>query len=156
MRRMLAVLALACTLPVALPAGQFHRLVQDFARESGTKQTHIPFFWLARFVVAVSTPAGTSGLHLAVFEHPGLAPQGFLRLTNKAVAGRGWTPIIRVRSRNRETTNIYARQKDRQHLQLLIATLDNEDATFVEVRIRPQKLIRFVDDRRKNAEHTGQ
>ncbi|MGH9656688.1 MAG: hypothetical protein ACRD6B_24900 [Bryobacteraceae bacterium] len=155
MRKMLAILALACALPTALPAGQFDRLVREFARESGAKQTHIPFFWLGRFVVAVSRPAGTSGLHLAVFEHPGLAPQGFVRLTNKAVAGLGWTPIIRVRSRNRETTNIYARQHGRKHLQLLIATLDNEDATFVEVRIRPQKLIRFVDEQRENAEHHG-
>lgn len=152
MRKLLVILALACVLPAALPGGEFHRLTREFSRESGVKPAHIPFFWLARFAVAASRPAGTTGLHLAVFEHPGLAPRGFVRLADEAVAGRGWTPIIRVRSRNRETTNIYARQKGRKHLQLLIATLDNEDATFVEVGIRPQELMRFVDEQRQNAD----
>jgi hypothetical protein len=151
MRKVLAVLAIACALPVALSASEFDSVVQEFSRESGTKPTHIPFFGLARFVVAVATPAGTSELNLAIFEHTGLAPQRFGRLADEAVADGGWKPIIRARSRNCESTNIYARQEGPKHLRLLIATLDNENATFVEVKIQPQELIKFIDEHRESA-----
>jgi hypothetical protein len=30
---------------------------------------------------------------------------------------------------------------------LLIASLDKEDATFVQVRVKPQELMKFVDRR---------
>lgn len=151
MRRVLALLAVICALPLSLPASEFDWLVRQFSRESGCKPEHIPFFGFARFAVAVARPAGTSDLHLAIFEHPAISAQLFGTLADKAVANRGWKPVVRVRERNREATNIYLLQDGRKHLRLLIAALDNDGATLVEVRIRPQKLIRLIDDQSEKA-----
>lgn len=60
--------------------------------------------------------------------------------------------MIRVRSRNGESTNIYVRP-DGKHLNLLVTALDGDDATFVQVRIQPESLIRFVDDHGLNRRH---
>ena len=148
MRRFLTIAALACALPVLSAASEFDWMVRQFARESGAQQVHIPFFGLARFVVAVGHPAGASRLNLAVFEHPAMDAASFCQLAD-STAGLSWKPIVRVRSKNGDATNIYA-QPDGKHLRVLIATLDHDDAVFVEVRIQPEELIKFVDEQKHN------
>jgi hypothetical protein len=146
MKRLLGILLLAVSVPAILPASEFDSLVREFSRQTGSAQTRIPFFGLARFVVAVSHPAGTSDLKLAVFEHPHVLPRDFARVTDEIV-GEGWKRIVRVQSRKGQSTNIYTRQ-DGNHLRLLLASVDGEDATFVEMRIKPEALMKFVDERR--------
>jgi hypothetical protein len=144
MRRFVSTLAVLLVLPLGLPANEFDWMVREFSRQSGVKRTYIPFFGLARFAVAVAHPAGTSELKLAVFEHAHFDSAGFSKLTD-SVIGASWKPMVRVRSRHGESTNIYA-QADGRNLRLLIASLDHDDATFVEVRIRPEQLMKFVDE----------
>jgi hypothetical protein len=144
MRRLLAILMLVAALPLASRAGEFDWMVREFARESGLHPLHIPFLGLAKFAVAVAQPAGTSELKLAVFEHARFDSTRFSAMADAAV-GESWKPMVRVRSRD-ESVNIYA-QTQGERLRLLIATLDNDDATFVQVRIKPQELMKFVDDR---------
>ena len=69
MRRLSTILLLAVSVPALVPASDFNSLVREFSRQTGVHQTKIPFFGLARFVVAVSHPAGTSELKLAIFEN---------------------------------------------------------------------------------------
>lgn len=146
MRRILAGVMLFAALPLASWGSEFDWLVREFARESGVEPTHIPLFGLVRFAVAVVQPAGTSDLNLAVFEHARLDPVRFREMADGATRHL-WKPMIRVRSNKGESTNIYA-QTEGQRLRLLIATLDQEDATFVQVRVKPQELMRFVDDQK--------
>ena len=146
MRRFVAVCTLILFVPLLSSANEFDWLVREFSRESGAQPMHIPLFGLVRFSVAVVRPAGTSELRLAVFEHADLAAERFSRLTD-AVVGDKWKPMVRVRSHNRESTNIYAEQQGRD-LRLLITSLDGNEATFVQVRIRPEQLIKFIDDHR--------
>jgi aromatic ring-cleaving dioxygenase len=143
LRQSICLLALALT-PSLLPASDFDWLVREFSRETGARQVHIPFFGLARFVVAVGHPAGTSDLHLAIFERGDFEGLRFRDLTDKAV-GPSWKPMIRVRSSKGEYTNIYVRE-ERKHLNLLVTALEGNEATFVQVRVRPEALIRFVDE----------
>ncbi len=143
MRRFLAVLTVAC-LPLPVAASDFDWLVREFSCESGAKQVHVPFFGLARFVVAVGHPAGTTDMRLAIFERGDLESPRFSALTDSTV-GSSWKPMIRVRSRNGESTNIYVRDQGK-HLSILITSLDGNDATFVQVRLEPRALIRFVDE----------
>ena len=139
------LLLLAILLPAVMPAADFNGFVREFSRQTGAHQLYIPFFGLARFVVAVAHPAGTSDLKLAVFEHVSTRPTHFAQTADRLASGEGWNRIVRVRSRNGEFTNIYTR-RDGNHLRLMIATLDGEDATFVELRIQPEQLMKFVDE----------
>lgn len=145
MRRLCACFACLLFVPVALPANEFDWMVREFSRETGASQTRIPFFGLARFIVAVGRPAGTSELRLAIFENTNLEPARFSSLTDTAVGG-AWKPMVRVRSRDGESTNIYE-QSNGDNLRLLITTLERGgEATFVQVRVKPTTLMKFVDD----------
>lgn len=151
MRSLCACFAFLLLLPLALPASEFDWVVREFSRETGAKATHIPFFGLARFVVAVAHPAGASELRLAIFENTHLEATRFSAITDDAV-GNIWKPIVRVRSRNGEFTNIYA-QPNADQLRLLITSLDGGEATFVQVRVKPATLMKFVDEHcRKHGE----
>lgn len=147
MRRFFAVCALILFVPLMLSANEFDWLVREFSRQSGARQTYIPLFGLVRFSVAVVHPAGASQLRLAVFEHANLESERFRHLTD-AVVGDEWKPMVRVRSRNNESTNIYTQQRGRD-LRLLITSLDGGEATFVQVQMRPAQLIKFIDDHRR-------
>ena len=142
--RVAALLALFVSLPLCSAAGDFDWLVREFSRESGARQVHVPFIGLARFVVAVGHPAGTSDFHLAIFERGDLETIRFSSLTDSTV-GSFWKPTVRVRSAKGESTNIYTREIGKR-LSFLIASLDGSEATFVQVQVNPDQLIRFVDD----------
>ena len=144
MRRSFILISFVAIFASLLPAGEFDWMVRQVSRESGVQPLHIPFFGLARFVVAVGHPAGATDLHLAVFENTEIAPEHFAKIIDSA-AGASWKPMIRVHSRNRESTNIYLQQAGKQ-VRLLIGTLERNEATLVEVRVKPEELIRFVDE----------
>jgi hypothetical protein len=81
-----------------------------------------------------------------MFEHADLEPEKFSQLTE--AVGHEWRSMAGVRSRNNESTNIYAQQQGRD-LRLLITSLDDGETTFVRVRMRPAQLIKFIDDHRR-------
>jgi len=54
-------------------------------------------------------------------------------------------------SRNGESTNIYLRSEG-EHLRVLVTSLDHDEATFVQVRIRPERLLQFVDEHRTKSD----
>jgi hypothetical protein len=144
MHRLLAILVVTAVLPLALAASEFDWLVREISRQSSAKPVHIPFFGLARFVVAVGHPAGTSDLHLAVLEDVELESARFSQLTDELV-GPAWKPIVRVRSRKGESTNIYAESHGKD-LRVLLTVLDGSEAILLEVRIKPEALMKFVDE----------
>ncbi len=149
--RALLVLLISTLLSLPLGASDFDWLVREFSRESGAQQVHVPFLGFARFMVAVSHPAGTSDLKLALFERGDLDSLRFSTLTDSTV-GISWKPMIRVRSARGESTSIYFRPEGK-HLNLLITSLDGDDATFVQVRVQPEALMRFVDDHGLRGRH---
>jgi hypothetical protein len=147
MRRFTVLCILFVTMAASrLCAGEFDWMVRQFAAESGTPATHIPFMGFARFVVAVGHPAGASDFHLAIFENSRLDPERFSQ-NLRDTTGPGWKPIVRVRSRDGESTNIYV-QEAGKHIRVLIGSFEHGEATLVQVRIKPERLIQFVDDHR--------
>ena len=144
MRKVSSLAAFLILWPAIAPASDFDWMVREFSRESGVKQVHVPFIGLARFVVNVGHPAGASDFRLAIFERANMESLRFSSLTDSTV-GNSWKPMIRVRSLKGESTNIYARPAGK-HLALLITSLDGDEATFVEVSVKPQELIQFVDE----------
>jgi hypothetical protein len=154
MRRLVPMLLFAALLAPAMRAGDFDTLVARFSHESGARRTRIPFFWVARAVVSVAHPAGTSDLNLAIFEHASFDPRRFRELTDDAVGGV-WKPMVRVCSQNGESTNIYSRPAGRE-LHLLVATLSGDQATFVEVLVEPEALMTFIDEHGGRKHSNGQ
>ena len=152
MRSRWLVMAALVAMPSLLTAGEFEWMTREFARQSGTPQLHIPFFGLARFVVATAHPAGASDLQLAVFEHPAVNGDEFSRIANSTISSR-WKPVVRVHDKSGEISNIYV-QPDGKHLRVLLATYSNADVVFVQLRIRPEELVHFVDQQRRK-DHTG-
>lgn len=144
-RLLIPAVALTISL-LPLSASEFDWMVRQISYETGTKPVHIPFFGLARFVVHVGHPGGASDLHLAVFENTHLPPVRFRQLLD-STAGPAWNPIVRVRSRNGELTNIYAREEGK-HLRLLICASEATETTLVEVRIQPDRLMEVVEEHR--------
>jgi len=148
MRSYMAVTALLFALPFVSTASEFDWMTREFARQSGTQPLHIPFFGLARFVVAVAHPAGASDLKLAVFEHTNIGSDQFSHLAD-ATVGIDWRPIVRVRQNTGDVSNIYV-QPEGKHLRVLVASFAKDEVVFVQVRIRPEELMRFVDQQRRN------
>jgi hypothetical protein len=146
MRRTIVIWFVCTAFATLLPASEFDWLVREFSRQTGARQTHIPLFGLVRFCVWAARPAGTSELRLAVFEHASLEPERFSSLTD-TVTGVEWKPMVRVRSRHSESTNIYV-QEHGKDLRLLVTSFEGQEATFVQVRIRPEQLIKFIDNQR--------
>jgi hypothetical protein len=144
MLRVIAIFSVLVLCPSILPASDFDWLVREFSRESGAQQVHVPFLGLARFIVNVGHPAGATDMRLAIFERGDLDNMRFRAITDTTVGG-SWKSMIRVRTSKGEATNIYQRTEGK-HLNVLITTLENDDATFVQVRLKPEALLRFVDE----------
>jgi hypothetical protein len=143
--RKLALLVIG--VPTLAVAGDFHRLVSEFSRQTGVHQTHIPFLGLARFIVATAHPAGTSEFRMAVFENVHGRQRDFVTTADGLVREKGWNRIVRVRSNKGESTNIYM-QPEGQKLRMLVTAIDDGDAVFIEMRIKPEQLEAFVDKHR--------
>jgi hypothetical protein len=130
--------------PLVARGAEFNAIVRNFEQRSGCERTHIPFFWVARAVVAVGHPAGASEFKLAIFEHPTLPAERFSQIVDDTLSGV-WKPMVRVRSQKGEVTSIYL-QENGHNVRLLIASKDFEDAMLMQVRINVGQLLRFVDD----------
>ncbi len=136
---------LAFSVPVLLPAGDFNDLVREFSLQTGAHETKIPFLGFARFVVGVARPTGVSDFKLAVFEDVHGHQPDFIDTAEGVVSKDGWNRIVRVRSKNGESTAIYMRPEGKR-VRMLITTVDAGDAVFVETRIKPEQIVKFVDE----------
>jgi hypothetical protein len=143
--RIRALLLLAAIGAAQLPGAEFDRFVQSFARQSGARRVHLPFMGFANFLVSVGKPGGASSFKLAVFERGEIDTPRFSEVADSTAADDSWKPMIRVRSRDGSVTNIYEHEAGKQ-LELLIATLDSDNATFVHVRLDAKALAKFIDE----------
>ncbi len=139
------VVGLLLCLPGLTFAGDFNNLVHEFSRQTGLEQTHIPFLGVARFVVATARPKGTSEFRMALFENVNGRQRNFIETADRVVSGDGWRRMIRTRSSRGEWNCIYMRPEGKS-LRMLVTKVDDGDAVFVEMRIKPEMLMEFVDE----------
>ena len=111
-----------------------------------TKRLHIPFMGVANFFVKVARPAGTKDFKLAVFEHVDDRRHPSADQLETTFQPQGWKPFVDVVSRKSgERVHIYARESHRDH-ELLITTLERNEATMVQVRVDAERLAKWVND----------
>lgn len=106
----------------------------------------IPMFGLVRTVVRIGHPQGVHDLQLAVFEGKGRLDPRELDALMTAHAGRGYTPLVRVRSKHdQECSFIYAKNVG-DRMELLVLTNDSEDTVLVRVVVDPKVVSRYLNE----------
>jgi hypothetical protein len=120
----------------------FDALVRGIETDYGVSRTRIPLMGMVNFFVKVSRPGGGRELRLALFETPRLNSLD-TDLENRLAPG--WRPFVRVISKGREATAIYANPTGK-HFKLLIATLESHEATLVQVSLSQKALKQWLTD----------
>jgi hypothetical protein len=139
--KLLCGFILACTLAPASDS-DFDRLVRSMESEYGTKRLTIPFFGVVNFFVKTIRPAGARDVKLAIFEDI----DGRLHPTEQRLneMAQGWKPFVRVQSK-RERVHIYSREAGKDW-ELLLATLERNEAVVMRVRVNPDGLAKWVNN----------
>jgi hypothetical protein len=126
----------------------FQALVSAFETRHGASATSIPLMGLVKFFVKAANPSGVKQLNLAVFESGKLSSEcadDFDRLVRQAV-GERWKRIVSVKSRRSgEGVHIYL-QDMKKDFRLLVATFEDGEATFVEVKASAEQLMKWLDE----------
>lgn len=137
--------AVVLLLLTAVPAhAGFNEILDGLEGRLG-RTMWIPMFGLVRTVVRIGHPRGVHDLQLAVFEGKGRLDPQELDALMTARAGRGYTPLVRVRSKHdRESSFIYAKNIG-DKMELLVLTNDSEDTVLVRVVVDPQVVSRYLD-----------
>lgn len=152
-----AIAVLVMAVPARAGDRDFDRVVHAFENQYGKRKLSIPFLGFANFLVKVARPAGARDFKLAVFEdidsgrHPG--PQELDEMMRPMSSG-GWVPFVRVNSRRSgERVQIYSRRNGTKNWELLIATLERNEAVLMRVRLNPETLAKWVNDPSRMARH---
>ena len=144
MTRRAGIALLAIVLALPAHAG-FNDVLAGLESRLGSTMW-IPFFGLARTFVRVGHPRGVHDVQIAVFEGKGRVDPLELDTLMRSRAGRGYAPLVRVRSRQQqESTLIYARPQG-DLLELLVLTNDPDDTVLVRVVVDPKTAMRYLSD----------
>ena len=140
------LIAFLILVSAASAGSDFDLLVRAMESNYGTKRLQIPFMGVANFFVKVARPAGTKDFKLAVLEHIDDTLHPSAEQLETTFQPQGWRPFVKVVSRKSgERVHIYARQSHRDH-ELLITTLERNEATMVQVRVDAERLAKWVND----------
>jgi hypothetical protein len=157
MRQALVVVAVLAFLTPAAQAvdRDFKEIVQALSYEWRAKPTRIPLMGLVNFVSFVARPAGVRHIDIAVFENlngRGVMSADLLARVEQTV-GRSWKPFVKVVSRRKgseETVLVYMRTEGRD-CNLLVTSVERNEATLVHLRLNPEGLERWISEPRDSA-----
>ena len=124
---------------------QFKDVVHAISVELNTRPLHIPLMGLVNVAAFVIRPAGTKHMDLAVFENVNEDHDGreVARLIRKAV-GDDWKPYVQTYSNHGETALVNLRPDGKNDIKLLVATIERNDATVVQLKLNPDALARWL------------
>jgi len=136
------VFAVALLAPSAALAGsEFDRAVHWVEAQYGVSRVHVPMLGFASFVAgAAGRPFGAMDFHLAIFQGEARPRRDDSLLRD---LGFGWRTIVRVTEKRGDQVQIYGRDED-GWVQMLMVTLDHDDAVVMQFKLRPTRLLEFV------------
>ena len=141
-------LSLALTAGPLRAGGGFDGIVHDVETTYAAKRLKIPFLGLANAFVKLTRPVGAAGFKLAVFEDLEIPEENesqFFDMVRNG-AGKGWSPMVRVRSRNSgELTAIYTRCEGKR-MDMLLATYEPGEATVIQLKVKPDTFSEWLRD----------
>lgn len=124
----------------------FDLMVSRLERHFETQRLHIPLLGLISGLSGFARPAGVKDFKLAVFEN---IDSGRLRKRMpEAGLDPDWHTVIRVSSK-KEHVEMLARHED-SWVRMLLVTIDQNDATVVQMSVRPNKVWDLVADKMRH------
>lgn len=162
-RGRILIVAIAFTLAVVSAPKPAHARDKEFGVLVHYVESHYHAHRQYRFLMGFASltvnivrPYGVKGVKLALWENGKFKPDkddvDFPAVV-KAGLAEGWQPMVRVWSRrDGERTVIFAKP-DGKDMKLLVATVDQEDAVVIEVKINPEKLSRCIDEWSRDDRH---
>jgi hypothetical protein len=103
----------------------------------------------ASMAVNIAHPYGVKGMKLALWEDAKIKANGdaddFPAVVRAGLA-EDWQPMVRVWSRHAGERTVVFAKPDGNEMKLLVATIDQEDAVVVQVKINPDNLSKYIDD----------
>ena len=157
---LLAVGLLFTLTPEQLRADDFGKIVHKIET---SYQVHRNYRFLMGFarvmVVCTSGFTGVKGFKMALFENQHLFSanrDSGLDDVVQSAGEHGWQSIVKSYSRRGdEHTYIYARPEHKD-LKLLIVSVESDEAVVIQVKINPEKLVRFMDEHQVVGHHAGE
>jgi len=106
---------------------------------------------LARFAVKIVRPAGVKNFKMAYLKNLDFSDQPGrteFQAAARNVISSEWQPLVQYNSikQNQYTHVYYTQEKD--HVKLLVVTLQKDEAIIVQTKFSPDKLSKFIDDPR--------
>lgn len=152
--RPLLAVAMLCFIPLlsvqSARAGdkEFGVLVHYVESHYRVRRQYRFILGFASFAVNIAHPYGVKGMKIAIFENEKISAnpddQDFPSVV-KAGLAEGWQPMVRVWSRrDGERTVIFAKP-DGKNMKLLVATVEQDEAAVIQVKINPDQLSQCID-----------
>ncbi|HUP65991.1 MAG TPA: hypothetical protein VM557_12015 [Thermoanaerobaculia bacterium] len=137
---------LAFTLAIILTGcrtSEFGTLVRAVESEAGVRRQSIPFLGLARTGVRMIHPKGVRDFRLAVFETGNVEVSERVDRAIASIAGRGWSPLVRVTGRNGERTAIWMRSSlQGEGIEMIVFSHDASESVIIQLEMDPEAVMR--------------
>lgn len=147
-RLVAAALTLAITLPLHAGFGEIARALDS---QRGVKRVSLPFLSLARIAVWLVEPAGVGDFQLATFTGAENVDPRAVELMMRQKVGRGFTPLVQVRSKKGEWSFIYVRpSRDRERVELILLTNGDKETVLVRVDVDAEEVARYIEAEPRN------
>lgn len=150
------LLVVALAIPCFAGDREFNSVVSAVEAQYGVHKMHIPMLGFATFCLKVAGTPGASGLKIAVFQHmPRPRGSSDLEFEQRVSSSLGpvWRPFVRVRSHEGGGFTIVYTNASEKDLTLMIVSLQSEDATVVQAKVKSSDLKRWIDDPEGMADH---
>ena len=153
MRRFILLSALSCLLAGICAAGDLQSAVRAVEDRFDAHRTHIPMLGMVKLFVRASSPSGVGRFDVATIEglrYSTTNSRVFRETVERSLRGN-WHPLVQVETRSEhEYAGIFARTEG-SRLRLIVAALDRNEASFVEVRVSADTLVEWLREPRSAA-----
>ncbi|HNQ14585.1 MAG TPA: hypothetical protein PKM58_03420 [Pyrinomonadaceae bacterium] len=144
----LSLVILAFAPPASAKDDGYSSIVRHLKTHYSAKKVGVPFMWLAKLAVKVVKPAGVKSFSVTIFEDLKLRRDTLdaeMQAVMRNSMSAEWSPILRVRTRDREQAYMYMREAG-ENVRIMLVTIDNDQAVVVRAKLDPDKLAEFLDD----------
>ncbi len=144
----LSLVILATAPPVSAKDDGYDSIVRHLKSHYSAKKVGVPFMWLAKLAVKVVKPAGVKSFSVTIFQDLKFQRDTLdteMQAVMRNSMSAEWSPILRVRTRDREQAYMYIREAG-ENVKIMLVTIDNDEAVVVRAKLDPDKLAEFLDD----------